>query len=279
MSTNLSEHATFSNAPALKDRDFQRIQKFLFEKTGIHLSDVKKTLVASRLYSRLKVTGYSDYGSYYSYVESPSGKNELTHFLDALTTNETYFFREPEHFNFLSALVKENRSKTDWKLWSAASSSGEEVYSLAMLLSDDVRKPNSWHIHGSDLSTKVIAKAQQGHYPIDRNEGISPERLRKYCLKGTGKQVGTFLIDRDLTNNITFFNHNLLDRADSLGFFDVVFLRNVMIYFNPSSKQEVLNNVLRQLKPGGYFFISHTESLMNMKHELKQIKPSIYRKV
>lgn len=279
MTAHRMEPTGLNQAPTLKDRDFRRIQKFLFEKTGIHLSDVKKSLVASRLFHRLKMTGHTDYGSYFNFVDSKSGQHELNAFLDSLTTNETYFFREPEHFNFLTSLLRSHRSKPSWKIWSAACSSGEEVYSLAMLMNDEVRKPSTWQVLGSDLSTKVIAKAEQGHYPIERNEGIDSERLRKYCLKGKGKQTGTFLIDQQLKSNLTFFNHNLMNGAESLGYFDVIFLRNVMIYFNPESKQVVLNNVLKQLKVGGYFFISHTESLMNMQHSLQLIKPSIYKKV
>lgn len=269
---------TSLSMPSLKDRDFNRIKNFLFDETGIHLSDLKKSLVASRLLGRLKSTGFLDYGSYYNYVRSRSS-GEITFFIDCLTTNETYFFREPAHFEFLAAVVKQGGANRPWQLWSAACSSGEEVYSLAMLMSDLLGKKTSWQITGSDLSSRVIQKARQGHYPMERNEGISPERLRKYCLRGVGKQTGTFLLDKSIGDQVSFLNHNLLAPAGHLGCFDVIFLRNVMIYFSQESKQKVINNVLRQLNPGGYFFISHTESLMNIHHGLTQIKPSIFQKL
>lgn len=208
----------------------------------------------------------------------PDNELERTWMINALTTNETYFFREPEHFVFLQKLLASNKEKASWRIWSGASSSGDEPYTLAMVMADALGLKRDWQVAGTDLSTKVLNMAALGHYPLTRNEGISSERLKKYCLKGVGEQAGTFLIAPSLKNHCVFSQQNLIDSCDRLGKFDVIFLRNVLIYFDMKSKQRVLKNVLRQLRSGGYFFISHTESLMNIEHSLTQVSPSIYRK-
>lgn len=262
----------------LTNSDFRRIQAFLYKVSGIHLSDSKRTLVNSRLSSRLRALSLNSFNDYFDIAMNPNNLSERTLMVDALTTNETYFFREPDHFTFLHNLVSKHREKASWKIWSGASSSGEEIYSIAMVMADVLCFNRDWLVKGTDLSTKVLNMAALGHYPLERNGGISPERLKKYCLKGVGEQNGTFLIDPSVQKRCQFSQQNLIDSCDRLGMFDVIFLRNVMIYFNAESKQRVLNNVLRQLKPGGYFLISHTESLMNTQHSLSQVSPSIYRK-
>lgn len=264
---------------ALTQRDFELIRQFLYEEAGIFLSDIKKSLVASRLCRRLKETGYENYGDYFEFVKNHSEHSEYHHFIDALTTNETFFFREIEHFEFVKNLIKTHPQKKSWQAWSAACSSGEEAYSLAMLLADHLGIDGQWQVQGSDISQRVLAKAEMAHYPLERNDGIGFERLQKYCLKGIGKQSGTFLIDETLKAKVTFFAMNLTQSCESVGMCDLIFIRNVMIYFDTASKQRVINHVLKQLKVGGYLFISHTESLMHVKHGLKQIKPSIYQRI
>lgn len=264
---------------ALTQRDFELIRQFLYEEAGIFLSDIKKSLVASRLCRRLKETGYENYGDYFEFVKNHSEHSEYHHFIDALTTNETFFFREIEHFEFVKNLIKTHPQKKSWQAWSAACSSGEEAYSLAMLLADHLGIDGQWQVQGSDISQRVLAKAEMAHYPLERNDGIGFERLQKYCLKGIGKQNGTFLIDETLKAKVTFFAMNLTQSCESVGMCDLIFIRNVMIYFDTASKQRVINHVLKQLKVGGYLFISHTESLMHVKHGLKQIKPSIYQRI
>ena len=147
-----------------------------------------------------------------------------------------------------------------------------------MVMADELGFDGDWNITGTDLNTKVLKMATAGHYPLERNQGISKTQLQRYCLKGIDSQQGTFLIDPALRRHTQFSQQNLIENCSRLGLFDVIFLRNVMIYFDTASKQKVLNNVLRQLKLGGYFIISHTESLMNTQHPLTQVGPSIYRK-
>lgn len=264
---------------ALTQREFEHIRQFLYEEAGIFLSDIKKSLVASRLCRRLKETGYENYGDYFEFVKKHSEHIEYHHFIDALTTNETFFFREIEHFEFVKHLIKTHPQKKSWQVWSAACSSGEEAYSLAMLLADHLGIDGHWQVQGSDISQRVLAKAEMAHYPLERNDAIGFERLQKYCLKGVGKQNGTFLIDQSLKSKVSFFAMNLTQSCESVGMCDLIFIRNVMIYFDAESKQRVINHVIKQLKVGGYLFISHTESLMHVKHGLKQIKPSIYQRI
>jgi chemotaxis protein methyltransferase CheR len=274
----VSSYRASDAAPELKDRDFRRIQTFIYEVAGIHLSDAKRSLVNSRLSGRMRALSISSFSDYFDMAMKGDNLAERTLLVDALTTNETYFFREPDHFVFLDKLLRDNKAKRAWRVWSGASSSGEEIYTIAMVMADALGLKHEWLVKGTDLSTKVLKMAALGHYPLTRNEGINPERLRKYCLKGVGEQQGTFLIEPSLQARCDFSQQNLMHSCDSLGMFDVIFLRNVMIYFDNESKQRVLKNVLRQLKPGGYFLISHTESLMNIEHSLTQVSPSIYRK-
>lgn len=274
---NSVEKATF-NLPTLPEKDFIHFKHFIYEVSGIHLSDAKRSLVAGRLSGRLRTLQLSSYAEYFAFATSKKNIDERTYLIDALTTNETYFFREPEHFAFLSKLLQEHKSKSSWRIWSGASSSGEEIYTIAMVMADELGFDGDWNITGTDLNTKVLKMATAGHYPLERNQGISKTQLQRYCLKGIDSQQGTFLIDPALRRHTQFSQQNLIENCSRLGLFDVIFLRNVMIYFDTASKQKVLNNVLRQLKLGGYFIISHTESLMNTQHPLTQVGPSIYRK-
>jgi len=262
----------------LSERDFKKIQQFIYNYCGINLTDSKQSLVASRLYRRVQHYKLSSYGEYFDLATRADNGPELTLLVNALTTNETYFFRENDHFDFLTQLLKNNRGQRAWRFWSGASSSGEEIYSLAMVASDVLGDAADWLIHGSDLSTKVIDMARAGHYPMERNEGIGVDRLKKYCLKGVGSQDGTFIIDPKLRAHTQFSHRNLLQPDPKRTQYDIIFLRNVMIYFNLQSKQLVINNVLQQLRSGGYLFISHTESLMGIQHGLQPINSSIYRK-
>ena len=195
-----------------------------------------------------------------------------------LTTNETYFFREPKHFDFLrkQVLPKTPSGKT-FRLWSAASSSGEEPYSLAMTLGDGL-PCTPWEMIASDISTRVLEKARSGHYAMERAHNIPQQLLAKHCLKGTGSQDGTFLIERNLRSRIQFMQINLNKALPKIGEFDVIFLRNVMIYFDMDTKRAVVARMLPLLKPGGYFFVSHSESLNGITDSLQLITPSTYRK-
>lgn len=262
----------------LKDSEFQQFQTWLHQSTGIHLSPAKKALVAGRLTKRLKHLELHSFGDYFQFIKQHSATAELQVAIDLLTTNETYFFREPKHFDFLQQKVLPQiaPAKT-FRIWSAASSSGEEAYSIAMTLADNLIS-TPWEIFGSDISTQVLAIARNGHYSMARARTIPPDLLSKYCLKGTGRQEGTFLIERNLRSRVSFAQINLNERLPDIGSFDVIFLRNVMIYFDQETKRKVIERILPQLKPGGYLLVSHSESLNGITDALRIVSPSIYYK-
>jgi len=198
--------------------------------------------------------------------------------VDILTTNETYFFREPKHFEYLVENVLKSWRGGKFRIWSAASSSGEEAYSLAMLLAESLSH-RAWEVLGSDLSTKVLTKAKNGVYLMDRIELLDEKLLKKYCLKGVRSQVGTFRVNEKLRKHTHFGQVNLMKTIPpKLGKFDVIFLRNVLIYFDQETKKQVVERVITKLKPGGLFFISHSETLHRVTDMLETIKPSIYMK-
>jgi len=235
-------------------------------------------MVASRLAKRLDYYGLDNYGDYFQLATSADYPQEFEMLVNILTTNETYFFREPKHFEFFQEQILKPWRGANFRLWSAASSTGEEAYSLAMLMAENLGMRN-WEIFASDLSTKVLAAARSGVYPLDRLEHMEQRLLEKYCLKGVRSQEGFFRVDAKLRNRVSFEQVNLMNPLPpKLGQFEVIFLRNVLIYFDQDTKKRVVERLIRALNPGGYFFVSHSESLHRVTNQLKLIKPSIYRK-
>ncbi|MBL8435424.1 MAG: protein-glutamate O-methyltransferase CheR [Zoogloea sp.] len=264
---------------AITDQEFALFQRLIYKIAGISLSDAKKVLLVGRLSKRLKHYNFGTFSQYYRMLAGGHHPEEMQVMVDLLTTNETYFFREPGHFHFLrDEILKPRRSPAPFRVWSAACSSGEEVYTLAMLLADTL--PNSpWEVVGSDISTQVLAKAEAGHYPLGRHEGIPPAYLSKYCLKGVRSHSGTFLITPELRRRTRFHQVNLTLPIDaSLGEFEVIFLRNVMIYFDTETKRKVVGNLLPRLKSGGHLIIGHAETLNGIQQGLEPVRATIYRK-
>lgn len=263
---------------AISDREFSRFQRWIFEVAGIHMPAAKKALVESRLARRVEARAVSSYGDYFDLVTDGSDPEERQTAIDLLTTNETYFFREPKHFEFLRTHLRSNDSPgRTWRIWSAASSSGEEAYSIAMTLAD-VLKSDRWEVVGTDLSTRVLVKAQRAVYPMARMEEFPKDYLKRYCLKGTGPAEGTLMIDRPVRTRVHFLQANLNEQLPDIGTFDVIFLRNVLIYFEPETKRQVIQRACEHLKPGGIFIVSHSESLHGLKLDLLPHGTSIYRK-
>lgn len=262
----------------LTDQEFTKFQRFIYEAAGITLSSSKKALVSGRLAKRLQPCQVSTYAQYFELLTSGAAPAEMQTAVDLLTTNETYFFREPKHFDLLreQALAARKRPQT-FRVWSAASSTGEEAYSIAMVLADCL-DGMPWEIVGSDISTSVLQKASAGHYPEERTKHIPPAYLKRFCLKGIDAQQGTLLVERGLRKRVQFMQVNLNTPLPQLGLFDVIFLRNVMIYFNGDTKRQVVSRVLSLLKPGGYFCIGHSESLNDITDAVQTVAPSIYRK-
>jgi len=264
--------------PAITDQEFSQFQKLIFNIAGIHMNPIKKPLVMGRLAKRLIHYGLHSYGEYFKLLDSGDHPKELQTAIDLLTTNETYFFREPKHFEFLQQkiLPLHTRSK-NFRVWSAACSTGQEPYSIAMTLAH-VLGDNPWEIIASDLSTRVLEKARTGHYSLEQAENIPTEYLSKFCLKGIGSQAGTFLIDKHLRSRVKFAHINLNERLPRTDMMDLIFLRNVMIYFNAETKHKVVQKVVETLRPGGYLFVGHSESLNGLYDALKSVAPAIYRK-
>lgn len=263
---------------AISDTEFGQFQRFIFDAAGITMSAAKKTLVAGRLGKRLAAHELDSFGAYFKLLKSGLHQDEVQMAVDLLTTNETYCFREPKHFDFLRTLALKERSRPQpFRVWSAASSSGEEAYSIAMVLADCMQT-TPWEILGSDISTRVLDGARRALYPMERGRHIPQDYLRRFCRKGEGPYDGYFLVQRSLRNKVTFRQVNLNVALPELGQFDVVFLRNVMIYFNNDTKRDVVARVIATIKPGGYFCVGHSESLNDITHAVTMVAPAIYRK-
>jgi chemotaxis protein methyltransferase CheR len=265
--------------PSISEQEFAHFQRFIFEAAGITLADSKKLLVSSRLGSRVQHHGLGSFAQYFRLLNSGESPDEVQIAIDLLTTNETYFFREPRHFEFLEKqLATMPARQQPVRIWSAAGSTGEEAYSIAMLLADRFQG-RPWEIIASDISSRVLDRARAGHYPMERARHVPRAYLQRFCLKGTGKQQDTLLIDRSLRSKVSFMQVNLNDRLPGIGTFDFVFLRNVLIYFNTQTKREVVARVLSAVQPGGWLFIGHSENLNGICDAVKPAAPSIYRKL
>ena len=262
----------------ITDTEFAHFQRFIFDAAGISMADAKKALVMGRLSKRLMKYDLDSFGKYFQLLASGTCPEEVQMAVDLLTTNETYFFRENKHFEFLraQALAARGRSQV-YRVWSAASSSGEEAYTMAMVLAD-VMPGLPWEIVGTDISTRVLEGARRGLYTMERGRHIPATYLQRFCRKGIQEYEGQLLIDRGLRSHVHFVHANLNEPLPDLGKFDMVFLRNVMIYFNLETKREVVARVLTALKPGGYFCVGHSESLSDITQAVESVAPSIYRK-
>ena len=264
--------------PSISDQEFAHFQRFIFEAAGITLADSKKMLVSSRLGGRVQHHELGSFAQYFKLLNSGTSHAEVQIAIDLLTTNETYFFREPRHFEFLEKqLAAMPARQQPLRIWSAAGSTGEEAYSIAMLLENRFQG-RPWEIVASDISTRVLDRARAGHYPMERARNVPRAYLQRFCLKGTGKQQDTLLVDRSLRSKVNFLQINLNDRLPAIGTFDFVFLRNVLIYFNTQTKREVVARALSVLQPGGWLFIGHSENLNGISEAVKPVAPSIYRK-
>jgi chemotaxis protein methyltransferase CheR len=262
----------------ISSAELAKFQQFIFNQAGITLSASKKELVMGRLGKRLGAHQLHNFSDYFALLESGDDPAEVQMAVDLLTTNETYFFREMKHFDFLRQRVLEARKQAQsYRIWSAASSSGEEAYSIAMVLAD-VLTSSPWEVLGTDISTKVLAGATRALYPMERAQHIPAPYLRRFCLKGEGTYEGKLLVARELRSRVNFRQVNLNEPLPHVGQFDFIFLRNVMIYFNDETKRQVVARLISALKPGAFFCVGHSESLNGISQELECVAPSVYRK-
>jgi chemotaxis protein methyltransferase CheR len=270
--------------------DFRRLTTAVYDIAGIALNESKRALVTHRVSPRVRALGFATFGEYVDFACSPENEVEMVHLLDLLATNETQFFREPQHFEFLETrLLPSWRADADAgrrpraiRAWSAACSTGQEPYSMAMQLMSQCPPEQGWRIDivATDISTRALATARDAEWPIDR-AGQIPERYRQqFMLRGVGDRVGRMRATRELRDSVQFARLNLNDEAyDVAGPFDLIFCRNVLIYFSPEGRARVVDRLTRYLAPGGLLFVGHAESLHAHRGGLRAVSPTIYERV
>lgn len=251
------------------------------------MPEVKKTMLQGRLQKRLKALGMSNFEDYINFVFSKQGTDEIVHMIDCVSTNKTDFFREPAHFDFLSetglpSLIQSKKYAHTLNIWSAGSSSGEEVYTLAIVLNEFKEKNPQFDftILGTDISSRVLNAAATGIYREEKVNTIPMSIKRKYFLRSKDRENPTVRIVSELRQKTRFHRLNFMDNSyDIRETFDIIFCRNVLIYFDRETQEKVINKLCQHLAPGGYFFLGHSESITNFNVPLRQVKPTIFTKI
>jgi chemotaxis protein methyltransferase CheR len=268
---------------ALKASEFRQISELVYQRAGLDLKKGKEALVAARLGKRLRQKGLKSFAEYYRYVVADSSGDAMVELIDSLTTNHTSFMRERAHFDFLErAANDEFRQVRSLEVWCAASSTGEEPYSIAMCLSEAFSRTGqsqrrSFRIFATDISTRVLAQARRAIYPAARFEGLPQSWCRAYLLRGEGTYQGSFKIKPELATQVEYQRLNLIEPFTHGRLFHVIFCRNVMMYFDKSTQQDIVRRLSACLEPGGYLFVGHSESLTGVDHGLKYVRPATYR--
>ncbi len=264
--------------PPLTPGDFERLRAFVHEATGIRLAPSKPYLVASRLWSRLRALELRSFEDYVQLVTTGAPGPEREWAIDALTTHETSFFRESKHFPSLIEHARRHRAPRRFRVWSAACSTGEEAFSVAMVLAD-LLAPGTFEVIGTDVSVPSVEAAQRALYPLERASTIPPELLRRYCRKGTGAYEGSFIIEPMLRQHVSFLALNLCEPPPpTLGQFDVALLRNVLIYLEPAEKRVMVHHVVDRLLVGGLLLNGHAESVTGLHPDLEPVVQTVHRK-
>ncbi len=275
-------------AEALSNQLFHQFSQLVYQQCGINLHEGKRELLQARLNKRLRATGAHSYKDYYKLITSPNSEAEMIQFLDCISTNLTYFFREPKHFEFLhdvaipELLVSKRSSRNvRIRLWSAACSTGEEPYSLAMSLLPQLNEAErkDFRILATDISTRVLDIARKGFYTNDRVQKVPADLRYKFFQKRDGGNGESYFeVAPILKQTVVFRRLNLKESFPFSGPFDYIFCRNVMIYFDKKTQQDLIQKMAGYLAPGGYLFVGHSESLTGLQHPLKYVRPSVYRK-
>ena len=261
--------------------EFEQFRRLAYEKFGLDLRNGKEPLVAARLGKKMRELHLQSYREYYRHVVEDRTGEALTALIDALTTNHTSFFRAPAHFEFLRRTILPGRRGRDRiAIWSAACSTGEEPYSIAFCLVEELGEAAlaKTRILATDISTRVLASAQKGAYPAGRFEGFPAQQLRRHLLRGEGRFEDWYRVKPAVRAAVEFQRLNLMEKFSHLGPFSAIFCRNVMIYFDRPTQQDLANRLAGCLEPGGYLLIGHAESLNGVDHPLQYVCPSVYRK-
>ena len=271
----------------LNDADFTKLSNFIYVNYGIKLPISKKIMLQSRLASRLKINGMKSYAEYTKYVLSgDANESEIVNMIDLVSTNKTDFYREAAHFDFMKEVALPNfivgDSPQPFKIWSSASSSGEEAYTIAMVISEFIENNRKidFEILGTDISARILEKAKLGIYPMDRVDVIPLSQKKKYLLRSKDQENPMVRIVPSLRAKARFQRLNLMDTSYNVPKdFDIIFCRNVLIYFDRETQEKVINKLCMHLKPGGYFFLGHSESISGIDVPLKPLKPTMFVKI
>lgn len=287
----MSETSFAADAPilTLKSSEFRQISQLAYERFGLDLKQGKEALVAARLGKRLRERGFKSFADYYRHVLADPTGDTLIELIDSLTTNHTSFLREKAHFEFLAeALAKDLRDVAMLDIWSAACSSGEEPYSIAMsLLSAGASQSpvaggrargSRFRILATDISTRVLAIGKRGVYPAERFRELPENWRRAFLLRGEGQSNGLYKIKPEIASLVEFERFNLIEPFSHGRLMHAIFCRNVMMYFSKATQQDIVQRLGACLAPGGYLFVGHSESLTGVEHDLKYVRPAVYRR-
>ncbi len=289
MTSVFSEREVAPDIRPLRDAEFRSFQRLIMTETGIWLADGKRALLISRITRRIRELGLPSYGDYYQTVTSSGGAPELTRLIDAVCTHETQFFREPRQFEYLEQTIipqwveegETRRRPRRLRIWSAACSSGEEPYSIAMCLLARLPVEPAWELEiiATDISTRILAQARKGVWPLARAEQIPEPYLRRYMRRGVREQHGLIAAGQELRQVIRFARLNLSEPTlADIGTFDAIFCRNALIYFEPAGRRQAQSQLVQRLTADGYLFLGHAESLDSSEKEMARIRPTIYRR-
>lgn len=274
----------YTSVKKIGDREFEKLSRYIEAEVGIKLPPVKRTLLESRLQKRLKQLQIHSFSDYCDYVfDTEKGSMEIIEMIDAITTNKTDFMREPAHFEYMvhTALPELLKTRSEIHLWSAACSSGQEPYNLAMFMEEFIEKnrPVNYDIVATDISKSSLEKAKKAIYYYKDIEIVTDSFKKKYFLKSRNPNSSEVRIKPVIRDKVTFRPINLMkDDYGHRSKFDIVFCRNVLIYFNKDNQADVIRRIMSHMNSGGYLFLGHSESLAGMRKELNSVGASIYRK-
>jgi len=272
----------------ISPEEFGRLRDLVRRHTGIALSEHKRSLVASRLGKRLRALGFPSFHAYCGHLAAEAGRPELEHFINAITTNKTDFFREPAHFEFLQSQVlpalraqAARGQERRVRIWSAACSTGEEPYTIAITLREGLEPLAAWDVRilASDIDTQVLRQAAAGIYPVERVAGIRPFLVQRHFLRGTGSREGFVRVREEVRRLVTFRRINLLEEPWPIRTrFRCIFCRNVLIYFDQATQRRLIGRLADHLAAGGYLFLGHSELLHGLSDDFDYVRTTIYRR-
>ncbi len=279
------DHTGITHNPKLGDKEFEKFSEFIKREFGIKMPPSKKTMLEARLQKRLRALCMSNHSEYCKFLFSPEGlDSEITHLIDVVTTNTTDFFREPKHFELLLSQILPDlfqRNKKSLKIWSAGCSSGEEPYTLAMVLSEFAGKNSSFDfsILATDISTEILQKAKRAIYPMSKVDIIPMALKKKYLLKSKDHTKNLVRIAPELRKKVEFKRLNFMEPFPFKDIKDIIFCRNVVIYFDRPTQHRLFNEFCLRLAPGGFLFIGHSESISGMGLPVRQVAPTVYQRI